>query len=136
MPTAQERYDIERNREINNVPLLTILKAQIDKSYNAVADIAQIRLELQAASNLEDWDEYAKLLDKLSHIEEVIDVTGEVQIEVLPGSVPNVTDELLAKGNSDTDAVRRANSRLRGNSREYYLLCLGLNIHIELISFK
>ena len=65
MPTAQERYDIERNREIKNVPLLKILKAQIDKSYNAAADIAQIRLELQAASNLEDWDEYAKLQDKL-----------------------------------------------------------------------
>ena len=45
--------------------------------------------------------------DKLSHIEEVIYVTDEVQIEVLPASVTNVTDELLDKGNSDTDAVLR-----------------------------
>jgi hypothetical protein len=52
MPTAQERYDIERNRDIKNVPLLKILKAQIAKSYNAAADIAQIRLEIQGAANL------------------------------------------------------------------------------------
>ena len=94
MPTAQERYDIERNREIKNVPLLKILKAQIAKSYNAAADIAQIRLEIQGAANLEDWNEYATLLDKLSHIEEVIDVTDVVQNEVLPASVLDVNDEL------------------------------------------
>ena len=53
MPTAQERYDIERKREIKNVPLLKTLKVLID---NAAAHIAQIRLEQQSSEIAEDWD--------------------------------------------------------------------------------
>jgi hypothetical protein len=105
MPTAQERYDIERKREIKNVPLLKILKALIDKSYNAAPDTAQFRLELQAAEISEDWDEYAKLNNKISLIEQVIiDITDEVEIEVPLPFVPYVIDKTRAVGNSDTIA--------------------------------
>jgi hypothetical protein len=101
MPTAQERYDIERKREIKNVPLLKTLKALID---NAAAHIAQIRLELQSSEIAEDWDEYAKLKSKLSDIEVVIDITDDVQIGVLLPSVTHVSNEPLAEGNRDTEA--------------------------------
>jgi hypothetical protein len=53
MPTAQERFDIERKREIKNVPLLKTLKALID---NAATHIARIRLEQQSSEIAEDWD--------------------------------------------------------------------------------
>ncbi len=44
MPTAQERYDIERKREIKNVPLLKTLKALID---NAAAHIVRNKVNFR-----------------------------------------------------------------------------------------
>ncbi len=78
------------------MPLLKTLKALID---NAAAHIAQIRLEQQSSEIAEDWNEYAKLQSKLSHIEEVIDITDDVQIGVLLPSVTHVSNEPLAEGN-------------------------------------
>jgi hypothetical protein len=53
--TFQERYDIERNREVKNIiPLLKTLKEQIQKSSDVAAEIAEIRLELKEAELTED----------------------------------------------------------------------------------
>jgi hypothetical protein len=77
MATTQERYDIERNRVVKNIPLLKMLKALIDKSFNVVAEKAQIVRDLQQAELTEDWDEYETLQTKLTHIKGVHDIVNE-----------------------------------------------------------
>jgi hypothetical protein len=86
MYTLEERYDIERNREVKNIPLLKTLKEQIQKSFDVAAQTAQIRLELKEAELTEDWDKYAKLQATLTGIL----VKGEVFLHATRSDVPTV----------------------------------------------
>jgi hypothetical protein len=100
MCTPQERYDIERAKEVKNVPLLKTLKELIAKSCNVAAKIAQIRLQLQEAEFAEDWDAYAQLQTTLTHIE------GVDNVKDVHDDVTNVVDEgvlLAARANVATD---------------------------------
>ncbi len=88
MPTTQERYDIERKREVTNLPLLKLLKTQIETSYNVEAGKAQILLALHQAAVTEDWGTYERLLQtKLTHTEGVNDALAvDVDVEEEEGA--------------------------------------------------
>ena len=55
MSTAQKLYEIERDREVKNIPLLKRLKSQIAEENARPAQITQMRLELHQAASLEEW---------------------------------------------------------------------------------
>jgi hypothetical protein len=61
MPTTRELYDIERTREVKNIPLLKSLKAQLDEQNVVTAQMAQIRGEINNTKSQEQWDTYEKL---------------------------------------------------------------------------
>jgi hypothetical protein len=106
MATTQERYDIERNRVVKNIPLLKMLKALIDKSFNVEAEKAQTVRDLQQAEFTEDWDEYETLKTKLTHIESVNDIVNEGIVLTAPVDDPNVANDLTDHA---TDVVQIAN---------------------------
>ena len=86
MCTLEERYAIERNREVKNIPLLKTLKEQLQKSFDVAAHRAHIRLELKEAELTEDWDKYATLQATLTGIL----VEGDVFLHATRSDVPNV----------------------------------------------
>ena len=86
MCTLEERYDIERNKEVKNIPLPKTLKEQLQKSFDVVAHRAQILLELKEAEFTEDWDTYATLQATLTGIV----VEGDVFLHATRSDVPNV----------------------------------------------
>ena len=92
MCTLQERYDVERNRAVKNIPLLKTLREQIQQSCAVAAETAEIRLQLQAAEFSEDWDQYAELEAKLTRIVGDTDVTA---IEVVMPTTVTVSDDIV-----------------------------------------
>ena len=76
MSTAQKLYEIERDREVKNIPLLKTLKSQIAEENVRPGQIAQMRLELHQAASLEEWDEYEDLQQRLALLIDQTDAQG------------------------------------------------------------
>jgi hypothetical protein len=55
MQRLRQVYDIERRRLVKNLPLLQLLKTQID-------EVVQVTTDLQQAELEENWVEFEKLL--------------------------------------------------------------------------
>jgi hypothetical protein len=94
MATTREKYNIERNKVVKNIPLLKMLKALIDQSFNVEAEKAQILRDLQQAELTEDWDEYETLKTKLTRIEGVHEIVNEGIALTAATNGPNVANEL------------------------------------------
>ncbi len=82
MSTAQKLYDIERDREIKNIPLLKTLKSQIAEENARPAQIAHLRIELNQAASLEEWDKYDELQQRLALLIDQTDTPNSVSTTV------------------------------------------------------
>jgi hypothetical protein len=125
MCTSQKLYEIERDREVKNIPLLKTLKSRIAEENARPAQIAQMRLELHQAASLEESGKYDDLQQRLALLIDQTDapdcvstavitpvipvttVTNSVNTVVVVGAVPSTTtrdpDEDLFESGDDDD---------------------------------